>query len=364
MADSQSTTDEQFDYSKTDLVVYHANCPDGLGAAWVFWNEVLNRDSTKFFPGKYGSAMPDVAGKNVVFVDFAYQLGDMNTLLATANSIRVLDHHKTTEPLASIKNIRFSLVLDMNRSGAVIAWDEVHNNTARPWFIEAIGDRDLWRWEIPDSKNTTRALFGMGKYSSLEAFNTIQDNQQHHYNFIGIVLNADDERTYNALVNSAVDCIAWSGRDDDPKYKVRVVECDHTKASEVGNRLVQDKLCDFSVMYRYNMIKDEWYLSCRSLKEQGVDLTTILKQFDPKSGGHSEAAGMTIYSGRNLRYYFTPTSKTFVQEDIDEKARIIAEAEATRVRLIAEAEATRIRQEKNIADLKMLKTIDSMMEYS
>lgn len=362
---SDASETKDFDYSKTDLVVYHANCPDGLGAGWVFWRDVLNKDNTKFFPGKYGDAMPTVDNLNVVFVDFAYQLDAMNQLLSKAKSIRVLDHHKTAEPLRNINNLRFSIVLDMDRSGAMIAWDEVHPGVERPWFINDIGDRDLWRWSIPESKNTTRAMFGIGKYATFETFNTLQNTEQERKKYIalGIPLVMDEENTYDALVHSAVDCIA-APYPRGPKYKVRLVECDYTKASEVGSRLVADKLCDFAVMYRYNVVKDEWYLSCRSLKGQNVDLTKILKQFDPKSGGHAEAAGMTIYSGSNLRSYFTPKTTTFVEDDIAEKARITAEKEAERLRLIASEEANRLRKEKEETDRKTLKTLYSLMEYA
>lgn len=364
--ETKTTSVEPFDYSKTDLVVYHANCPDGLGAGWVFWRDVFYRDNKKFFPGKYDDKnLPNVDNLNVVLVDFAYPKDVMLQLLAKAKSIRVLDHHKTSEPLRSITDVRFSLVLDMDRSGAMIAWDEVHPYLRRPWFIDDIGDRDLWRWSIPDSKNTTRGMFGMGKYHTFETLDSVEntDRERNKFKLIGITLNMDDERTYDALVRAATDCMA-TPYPGGPKYKVRVVECDHTKASEVGNRLALDKLCDFAVMYRYNMVKDEWYLSCRSLIGNNVDLTTILKQFDPKSGGHATSAGMTIYSGRNLRSFFTPKTTTFVEDDIAEKARIAAEKEAERLRLIAETEAELRRKEKEESDKQTLRTIESMMEYS
>ena len=44
------------------LVVYHAGCHDGFGAAWVAWHAL---GEVCFLPAKYGDSAPEVIGKHV-----------------------------------------------------------------------------------------------------------------------------------------------------------------------------------------------------------------------------------------------------------------------------------------------------------
>lgn len=304
---------KRFDYSNTDLVIYHGKCPDGTSGAWVLWRK-LGKDSSKFHPGKFGETPPDVADKNVVFVDFSYPIDIINNMLSVAKSVRVLDHHKTALPLTAINDPKFSSVIDMNRSGVQIAWDELNPGVTRPWFVDAIADRDLWQWKVDRSIDTCMAMFSLGYYESIEKFDEVQYLPKDYLTMVGGALNEKNKNTVNAYIGRAVDCIATSLTDHTTTWKVRVVECDHTFASEVGSALVADGLCDFAIMFRYDVVKDEWWCSTRASNTSDVDLTVILKHFDPKSGGHAKAAGFTLSNGVNLRCMLKPAEKKFNKE--------------------------------------------------
>ncbi len=337
----------------TTVVIYHGGCPDGTSAAWAI-SLCLDNSKTYYHYGKFKEPYPDVKGKDVIFVDFTYPLDVTLKMLQEAKSVLVLDHHETAKQLQFVTDPRLTLNLDMNRSGAQMAWDyaadlvrtrgfladfcpakfgthpipepvtprddtiklymetlgQLMHTTTRPWFIDDIADRDLWRWQIPGCKDSTRAMFASNVYESINTFYSLIDKNRDDFVRLGVTLNADDERNYKALINNAIDanCVTPDGKQS---WKVRIVECDHTMASEVGNRLVQDGLCDFSVMYRYNLLKDEWWLSCRALPGSAVDLTKILPLIDPKGGGHPKAAGMTLSGGNALSTYFKPVKEKF-----------------------------------------------------
>lgn len=329
------------------VVIYHGGCPDGTSAAWAL-SLALDNDKTYYHGGKHKEKYPDVQDKNVIFVDFAYPLEQMIMLLQQAKSVLVLDHHATSKKLQFITDTRLTLTLDMNRSGAQMAWDyaanilrgklnsqhvpakygstpagdspvnyqnsinELLSKGTRPWFIEDIGDRDLWRWQIPESKNTTRRMFSMGIYENLNNFYNLCTVDRNQIAKDGAILNADDDRIYAGLVRKAIDCIITT-TDCKQSWKVRAVECDHSYASEVGNQLVQDQLCDFSLMYRYDIIKDEWWISCRALPISDIDLTKIIPLFDPLGGGHPKAAGMTLFGATALRNMLKPASVKFTK---------------------------------------------------
>jgi nanoRNase/pAp phosphatase (c-di-AMP/oligoRNAs hydrolase) len=291
-------------YDNVDLVIYHANCPDGIAAAWCFKDL-----SNKFHAANHSDlTYPDVTGLDVVFLDFAYKIDVMKNLLLSAKSIRVLDHHKTNNTLLEIVDEKFSIVLDMDRSGAQIAWDEV-NSSVRPWFIEDIADRDLWRWAIVDSKDVGKGMHALNYYTSLEKFGTIVDADRNHLKMIGAILNEAELASHLISVKKATECTAKSNIDNST-WRVKVVECAVGGISDIGNILVDDDRCDFAVMFRYNIEKNEWWCSARASVNNDIDLTKILKHFDPKAGGHPKAAGFTIYHPNNLRTFFEP--KRFV----------------------------------------------------
>ena len=71
-----------------------------------------------------------------------------------AAKIVLLDHHKSAasqwigvEPIPNV-----DLLFDMDRSGAQMAWDYFHPGSIQPPLIEHIGDRDLWRFGLADTK--------------------------------------------------------------------------------------------------------------------------------------------------------------------------------------------------------------------
>jgi len=129
------------------LVIYHKSCADGFTAAWCAW--ATHGDAAEYLPAQYGDAPPDVTGRHVLIVDFSYPRDIMIAMAERAASILVLDHHKTAQ--ANLDGLPFAL-FDMNRSGAGLAWDELHGGKARPAIVDYVEDRDLWRWRLRDSR--------------------------------------------------------------------------------------------------------------------------------------------------------------------------------------------------------------------
>lgn len=173
--DSQNPTHGYPDAEKP-LVIYHGGCRDGFAAAWAVWKAYPNAE---FFAGFYGQPPPEVKGREVIMVDFSYPYDPMRGIIASAKGVVILDHHKTAE--ADLKHINEDLahmgigpatiVFDMERSGAGITWDYFHADrerwcgecgaenghisgcaNIRPWLIDYVEDRDLWRWKLGNSR--------------------------------------------------------------------------------------------------------------------------------------------------------------------------------------------------------------------
>lgn len=134
------------------LVIFHGGCRDGFCAAWVCRNALRAQGvDAEFFEGFYGQAPPPVVGRDVVIVDFSYPLDVMQSIAAAAHSLTVLDHHKTAEAaLATFAAPNTVVTFDMERSGAGLAWDHYFPDKPRPWLVNYVEDRDLWRHALPD----------------------------------------------------------------------------------------------------------------------------------------------------------------------------------------------------------------------
>lgn len=134
-----------------DTVIYHKNCFDGVTAAYVVHRYCVQRryPIPSFVAANYGDAPPDVRGSGVVIVDFSYHRHVLEEMARVSSSMLVLDHHKTAED--DLKGLPYA-VFDMEKSGAGIAWDWFFVGKPRPWLVDCVEDRDLWRFKLPATK--------------------------------------------------------------------------------------------------------------------------------------------------------------------------------------------------------------------
>ncbi len=135
-----------------NVVLYHADCSDGFGAAWALWTRFPN---ARYIPVKHGSPAPsDLAGTDMVMVDFSYSRDVIEGLAEQVNSIQILDHHVTAE--ASLSGLSYAH-FDISKSGAVLAWEWAHKDPV-PWLLQYIQDKDIWTWQLPNSREINAAL--------------------------------------------------------------------------------------------------------------------------------------------------------------------------------------------------------------
>ena len=155
--------------NSVNLVIYHAECSDGFGAAYSAW-KCLGKKA-EYHAAKHGSSPPDVAGKTVAILDFSYNNITIKNMIEEADGLIVIDHHKSAMiELHDISNTHF----DMTKSGAMLAWEFFHPGKECPKFIQYIQDRDLWTWELEYSKEFS-AAFDMVPFE-FEEFEKFEDS--------------------------------------------------------------------------------------------------------------------------------------------------------------------------------------------
>lgn len=139
---------------KATHILYHANCDDGFGAAWAAWR-VLG-DGASYLPVTHGHPPPDLPpDARVVLVDFSYPRAQLLQMRQRVQSLFVVDHHKTAQmELAGLEDTIF----DMDRSGAHLSWLFFHPDQPLPELLAYVEDKDLWRFDLPHSKEVSIAL--------------------------------------------------------------------------------------------------------------------------------------------------------------------------------------------------------------
>jgi hypothetical protein len=123
------------------ICIYHANCPDGFTAAWVAYHAF--HGDIDLHAGTHQSDPPDVTDREVYMVDFSYTRPVLAAMRERARRLVVLDHHKSAE--AALRGLTgVETLLDMNRSGARIAWDYWNPEKPYPKALLHVEDYDLW----------------------------------------------------------------------------------------------------------------------------------------------------------------------------------------------------------------------------
>lgn len=262
-------------------VLFHKNCSDGTGAKFAAWKKF--RDKALYTPVQYGDGLPHIEdGSDVYILDFSYSREVLEALRLRSKSILVLDHHKTAqEALEGLPYAQF----DMNRSGAVLAWQHFHPDTPIPDLLLDIQDRDLWRWERSTSRDLTAAL-PLTK-NSMPAWDNLATDQEY---YLSTVERGKTKSLFDSLaVESALKTVhpfqlEAFGR----VYQVGLVNAT-SLGSDIGNHLCTDLSFDIGMPY---FISDmgKLVLSFRSVGD--LDTTVISKALG--GGGHKNASGATV----------------------------------------------------------------------
>ncbi len=260
-------------------VLYHASCLDGFGAAYAAWK--LYGDAATYVPVKYQEPWPEEvisAGNQVIILDFSY---DRETLLAqhqlTENLI-VLDHHKSAKE--ALEGLPFA-VFDMEKSGAVIAWEYFHPDEETPKLLLHVQDRDLWQFKMPATKAVCESLW---------AYPRDFERWDNYVNNPGAFRGLNIEGKLLLLAKKQVVSQVCYGEFTMILKGIRVVACNApVHVSEVCHELLdRNPDCEFAIGFRINSAR-KWRWDFRSRKGSGVDVSVVAKHYG--GGGHENAAG-------------------------------------------------------------------------
>lgn len=161
----------------TPLIIYHGRCPDGFGAALAAWR--FFGGQAEFLGFEHRQEPPDVTGRAVYILDFSFPLEVMLRLDAQAAKLVMLDHHKSAaDKLGGFRCRCGAIHFDMKKSGARLAWEFFCADAPLPDLVRYIEDRDIWKWEFPESRAFLAALDmepqDFARWSEIAAFTPLQ----------------------------------------------------------------------------------------------------------------------------------------------------------------------------------------------
>ena len=310
------------------LVIYHSNCTDGFGAAFAAWLKLGNE--AEYFPMQYGagttvadlnSLYPSLRDYEIYILDFSLPKTEMDWLFDNAKRVVWLDHHKTafemwckeyypgklyTQPLvdtassrADNNDFRHTIILNDNKSGAMIAWEYFHPGKEIPMLIKHIDDYDRWQFKLEGTKEFNKALWSYAPWN-FEQWAGIIGCGTYEYVLEGAaILRAHEQNVQAVVKGSARRCHLSHLKDQDPAwYSMHehweaefdvdalglVANCPSHLASDVGHELANQSGTYGLLWY----INKDGKCSC-SLRSNGdYDVSAIAKSFG--GGGHKNAA--------------------------------------------------------------------------
>ena len=264
------------------LCIYHGNCTDGFGAAWVVRKALKN--NVEFFAGIYGEEPPDVLNREVIMVDFSYKRSVLLEMAKKAKSILIIDHHKSArDDLVDIQEqaSNITCVFDMEHSGAMLTWNHFFPAKNPHKLLRHIEDRDLWRFNLIKTREIQAGLFsypydfkiwdGLMKKRNLVAL--LADE--------GSAINRKHLKDINELLPIVTRNLKIGG------HIVPVANLPYTYGSDAGNILAQGQ--PFAGYY-YETKKGVIF-GLRSSND-GLDVAEIATQYG--GGGHKHASGFRV----------------------------------------------------------------------
>ena len=249
------------------VVLYHADCADGFGAAWALWKKY---PAARYVAVKHGQPPPEgLDGAHVVMVDFSYRREVIERLANSAASFLILDHHVTAQ--ATLAGLPYAY-FDVKKSGAVLAWEWAHAEPV-PWLLQYVQDKDLWKWRLPHSREMNAALA-----SYPFDFHVWEGLTRDVLEVEGRAILRREHSLIDKIVEESV--LVEFERETVPAVYSPVM------ASQIGERLCQD----FPFCIIWHERDGLRYFSLRS-KPGTADVSAIASRYG--GGGHVNAAGFS-----------------------------------------------------------------------
>lgn len=277
---------------KDTVIIYHAHCYDGFGAAYAAWKKFGNNAS--YIPCLHRDIYPqEVERKEVYVVDFSFSEKITKELISKNKKVVMLDHHLSSKEL--VLSLPGSIYSDTD-SGAKIAWKYFHPETEVPTLVDYLSDGDTWAHVLPNWKEVEGYIHT--HELSFEEFETLESELEGNMDMVlekGKLLNKYFDKLVSEHELKAM-LVEFEG------YEVYAVNASSFLRSELGHRLALKK-GPLSIVYRFE--SDLLRISLRG--DGSVDCSTLAEKYG--GGGHYSAASILMPGHNPLPFKIVGSSR-------------------------------------------------------
>lgn len=301
------------------IVLYHDHCQDGFFSAYLTWKKfndcdakfisvshrpVLDLDpveALKYILQQKNITIEECKESELYVFDFCFPPNFLLAYKDLFKFILILDHHQT-----SFEELKQDYTYDVNDKGwfqfkpaenievlfsteessAKLVYRHFYENSAVPWYVELVSDRDLGKNYFAD---TNKFYHGITLYKPYE-FSVMDYLVETDFKDI-IALGELVERNRLSIVKDiASNLVTIELKHGAECYKGAIVNTDLSNASDVGNYILYCvKEHDFCLMYN---IKNNHVANCSIRSTAKFNSLIISEKF--KGGGHKTSGGFGI----------------------------------------------------------------------
>lgn len=285
-------------------IIYHGGCQDG-GAAAAIFKHFLDKnfpdDPKEFIYGIYQEEVDieKFRDKDVYFLDFSYPKEVIEKIIDVAWNVTILDHHKTAyNSLFPALKDKIKDNFNLNKCGAMLAWEFTHTNETPPKFLELVNQRDMWQKDGDDADSLFLAIS--------TDYPKDEDRINIYIDLIDDANNPDTPLLNNLLIKGKmyleynrklVEKIAHNSYQrvitdhNGDNQTVLVCNCQGMWASDVGEALAN--ISPSGIGITWYCVEKGTKISVRVKEDVDWDAGAYCKAVG-NGGGHAKAAGLLI----------------------------------------------------------------------
>lgn len=233
------------------------------------------------------------ADAEILIVDFSYSREILEDLHSKVKSLLVIDHHKTAQ--TALAGLEYA-VFDLKEAGATLTWKYFHGDKPIPDLIKFVGDRDLWKFEYPESRWLEHGIHATGSGKSLAFWDrlfadsnlfaeTLSNGKQIHQYITGVVDAFVKAKKYS--VRQFPELFKLNNAPTVAVYNTASLISETAEAVYTAETAV-----DFVMSYFILPDTGKVVFSLRAAQAKTVDLGQLAKCFG--GGGHPKAAGFSL----------------------------------------------------------------------
>ncbi len=268
---------------KNIVILYHADCSDGIAAAWATWKYF--GENASYIPiGNQVEPPKGLIDKEIYTVDFAFPKDIARKIIKSNKRLTAIDHHISNKSAIAIT---YKPLYALKHSGATLAWKYFHGNKKTPIYLRYIEDADLWKLKMPHAKE-----FVAARQLPEKEIQTIDDLvkkfesanfRKKYFAFGRVLLKYQKILIYNILNN---------------KEEVKI---HGKKALVVNSPVFIDQLA--TIMYQKVPVAIIWHHKKNSIKVSlrsngTVDVSKIASKYG--GGGHKSASAFKLPKNSKL----------------------------------------------------------------